>query len=70
MKVLAIYPNADGYGNIAPDRIAELYDNFTDYVNGTLPMPMEYQDSFPGADDAAPERGDLSLEVADLMKSY
>ena len=55
--------------NISRERISELYDLFTDYVKGKMEIPEKYRNSAPGADANAPERGDMSREVAEVMQS-
>ena len=55
--------------HISKERIAELYDTFTDYVNGKLQIPEKFRTPAPGADDNAPPRGDLSGDVAEVMRA-
>lgn len=54
--------------SVGRERISELYDKFVDYVSGKLPIPAEYLSSAPGADAHAPKRGDMSKNVADVIK--
>ncbi|MDD5269600.1 MAG: radical SAM protein [Candidatus Omnitrophica bacterium] len=51
------------------ERIVEIYYDFMNYVNGKLPMPQEYSALAPGANGSAPERGDMSKDVADVFRS-
>lgn len=55
--------------NISPERILELYNTFTDYVAGKLQIPGKYMAPSPGAGNNAPHRGDLSGDVAEVMRT-
>jgi len=55
--------------NIKAERISELYYKFADYVSGKLPIPERYLSPAPGANDIAPDRGNLSREVVEIMRS-
>lgn len=54
--------------HISPKRALELYDTFIDYVSGRMPIPEKYLRSAPGADKEAPDRGNMSKEVADIIQ--
>jgi anaerobic magnesium-protoporphyrin IX monomethyl ester cyclase len=54
--------------HLSRERVSELYDTFVDYVSGAREIPPEYLAPAPGADDTAPPRGDMSRDVADVIK--
>ena len=52
---------------VSHEKIIKLYYSFMDHVVGKKPIPAKYKNKFPGADDTAPPRGNLSIEVANAM---
>ena len=54
--------------NISPERLAVLYDSFTDYVSGELQIPEKYRERLPLQGDLrGRNRNEASLTVADTI---
>ena len=54
--------------NITPERLAELYDSFSDYASGKLQIPEKYRERLPlQGDRRGKDRNEASLIVADTI---
>ncbi len=49
-------------------RMIKVFNSFTDYVNGEIPIPKEFGKPAPGSSAMAPPRGELGKQEADMMK--